>query len=232
MNEGAAPLLRVTARSKNFRRAGIAFGHQPSLIALAALTASAALALVTEAELICEVGDGETFMRVDPAAGRLVATLEKLHEADPEGRLGTIVPDVFMAGFLGFQTDDEFMTGRAESDDTNSLIAQSNLSVPPGAAAATGNDFARADALEHAAEANDPQPDAASLSNSVNPTEATGDDAKGAAAASIGDDRNADVEKPGADAATAPVASNTTAKPSGRAPKAAKPKVPEATAAS
>ncbi|PXW78996.1 hypothetical protein C7451_10158 [Blastomonas natatoria] len=59
--------LRVTARSRSFRRAGMAFGHEPIILLLCNLTLVTLGLLVNESELICELGDGERFRVIEPA---------------------------------------------------------------------------------------------------------------------------------------------------------------------
>ena len=204
MSAELMPQLRVTARSRSFRRAGMAFGPEAISILLASVSASAVLALVTEAELICEIGDGETFQRVDPAQGRLVAMLEKLREVDPYGPLGAIVPDGFMSHFF----DDEFMTGQAEGGSEPAPTLQPIASTASGAAAATGDDTPKTETGGVAAGA----PEG---------TQPAADSAPATVAASA---------SPADEGVTAP--SPSAGKPSGRAPKAAKPKASEAKAAS
>ncbi len=176
MSEELFPQLRVTARSRSFRRAGMAFGAEPVILALAGLTSQVLVALVKEAELVCEIGDGEAFQ---------VVTL-----ADLEDRLDIIA---------------QFMTGQAEGADTNSPASSSNASTASDATAAAGDDASQT--------------------------------VTGTASAMPGE------EQPAADTAPAPVAapafpaadvgaSPATGKPSGRAPRAAKPRASEAKAAS
>ncbi len=59
--------LRVTARSRSFRRAGMAFGKEPIVLLLCSLTLVSLGLLVNESELICELGDGERFRVIEPA---------------------------------------------------------------------------------------------------------------------------------------------------------------------
>lgn len=210
------PMLRLTTSRAAYRRAGLVIG-------------SAAMPTLLSPEQFERLGpDRQAKLFADTAVEIAVSddgtTFKRLSVEDR-----TVAVEFY----------EKFMPREGEEEGADSQ-PPFEPNPTPDAAAATGDDASQAGtdaALAASGEENPvadpvPAPDAASTSNSVNPTEATGDDAKGAAAASIGDDRNADVEKPGADAATAPVASNNTTKPSGRAPKAAKPKASEAKAAS
>ncbi|MDM7928668.1 MAG: hypothetical protein QUV12_08305 [Blastomonas fulva] len=177
MSEELFPQLRVTARSRSFRRAGMAFGAEPVILALAGLTSQVLVALVKEAELVCEIGDGEAFQ---------VVTL-----ADLEDRLDIIA---------------QFMTGQAEGADTNSPAPSPNASTASDATAVSGDDAPKTETGSVDAGAPEgPQP--------------TADSAPAPVAAPA---------FPAADIGASPA----TGKPSGRAPRAAKPKASEAKAAS
>lgn len=201
MSGAAYLLLSVTARSGSFRRAGKAFGKEPVLVSIGPDQAELFLTLVKERELICQArfGEDDDFVMITDDD---VAQIE-----------------------IGLK----FWTEQVAAADTNSLASASNASTASDAAAATGDDASQAateaatppSGEEQPAADAAPAPVAAQTTDSVNPTEAADDDAKGAAVTSIGDDRNDDIEKPGADAAAAPVASTTTPKPSGRKSKAA-----------
>ena len=204
--------LSVTARSGSFRRAGIAFGKEPVLVSIGRDQAELFLTLVRERELLCQArfSEDDDFALITDADADQIEIGLKL-----------------------------FMTGTGEEGGEDSQ-APLDPNLASDAAAATGDDASQtateaatpSSGEEQPAADAAPAPVAAQTTDSVNPTEAAGDDAKGAAVTSIGDDRNDDVEKPGADAAAAPVASTEPEKPSGRAPKAAKPKASEAKAAS
>ena len=201
MMSGAATLtLSVTARSGSFRRGGMAFGKEPVLLAIGPDQAELFLTLVKERELICQArwGEEDDFLMITDDD---VAQIE-----------------------IGLK----FWTEQVVAADTNSPAATSNTSTAPGASAVQGDDASKTETEaatppsgeEQPAADSAPAPVAAQAIDSVNPTEATGDDAKEAAATTIGDDRNDGVEKPGANAAVAPVASTTKPKPSGRKAKA------------
>ncbi|MGQ2942696.1 MAG: hypothetical protein ACT6Q7_01710 [Blastomonas fulva] len=217
MIDDLKPMLRLTTSRAAYRRAGLVIGSAaaPTLLTLEEfeqLEDDRKIRLLEDPAIEHAVSeDGVTFTRI--AAELRAEAVDRYHK---------------------------FMTGQAEGADKKSPASSPNASTASDATAVSGDDASQAETGMAAAVRGEeqpvadsaPAPVAASTLNSVNPTEATGDDAKGAAAASIGDDRNADVEKPGADAAMAPVASNNTAKLSGRAPRAAKPKASEAKAAS
>lgn len=129
MSEGLFPQLRVTARSRSFRRAGMAFGAEPVILALAGLTSQVLVALVKEAELVCEIGDGVAFQ---------VVTL-----TDLEDRLDIIA---------------QFMTGQAEGGGELSPTLQPIASTAPDAAAALGDDAPKTGTDAAAAAPEGPQP--------------------------------------------------------------------------
>lgn len=217
MTDGLKLILRLTTSRSAYRRAGLVIG-------------SSAAPTLLSPDQFHELGkDRQLRLLADPAieiaASEDGVTFKRLSIEDRE---------------LAVARYQEFTTGQAEGGSEPSPILQPTASTASDAAAATGDDASQAatgaatppSGEEQPAADAAPAPVAAQTTDSVNPTEAAGDDAKGAAVTSIGDDRNDDVEKPGADAAAAPVASTEPEKPSGRAPKAAKPKASEAKAAS
>lgn len=217
MTDGLKPILRLTTSRAAYRRAGLVIGS----------AAAPTLLTLEEFELLEDVR--KVRLLEDPAIE---------HAVSEDGVTFKRIPiELRMEAVERYQ---EFTTGQAEGGSQPSPNLQPNASTASDAAAATGDDASQtateaatppSGEAQPAADAA-PAPVAAQTTDSVNPKEAAGDDAKGAAVTSIGDDRNDDVEKPGADAAAAPVASTEPEKPSGRAPKAAKPKASEAKAAS
>lgn len=188
MSGGLARRLRLTTSRAAYRRAGLVIGS------------AAAPTLLTPDEFD-ELGhERQAKLFADPVI--------EIAASDDGHKFKRISADDRAEALERYQ---EFMTERAEGSDTNSPPPQTDASTAPGAAAATGddlgeNDFARADALERAAEANDPPAGTASTdSGNVDGQQPAADPADAPVAAPV---------SPAAEGAQAP--SPSAGKPSGR----------------
>lgn len=122
------PQLRVRAAGKPLRRAGFAFGAEPSILVVAALTLLQIGRLVGEPLLVVEIGDGETFSTFpDDDRGALIELGEAV-----AGLTREEVREQLLAGTL--PVSDDIRDAMLAADVAGDAVAsEHDANVVPGA---------------------------------------------------------------------------------------------------